>query len=65
MNAMDTSTPLSLQEVLARKAEGRRELAALTFLEKLEILEAMRMRVEPLRQARENRRKTGPVLPPA
>ncbi len=62
---MDTSTPLSLQEVLARKAEGRRELAALTFLEKLEILEAMRMRVEPLRQARENRRKTGPVLPPA
>jgi hypothetical protein len=65
MNAMDTSTPLSLQEVLARKAEGRRELAALTFLEKLEILEAMRMRVEPIRQARENRRKTGPVLPPA
>lgn len=62
---MDTSTPLSLQEVLARKAEGRRELAALTFLEKLEILEAMRMRVEPIRQARENRRKTGPVLPPA
>ena len=56
---MERPSVLSLQDILARKAEGRRERAALSFLEKVEILEAMRKRVEPIRRAREERRKTG------
>lgn len=46
-----------VSDLLARKAEGRRETAARSFAEKIEMLEAMRARVEPIRKAREARRK--------
>ena len=46
-----------ISDILVRKAEGRRELAARSFGEKIDILEAMRARVEPIRKAREERRK--------
>lgn len=44
-----------ISDILARKAEGRRDLAARSFGEKLEILEAMRARVEPIRRAKATR----------
>jgi hypothetical protein len=43
--------------ILARKARGRRQLAALSFGEKLDILDALRERVEPIRRARELRKR--------
>jgi hypothetical protein len=46
-----------ISDILARKAEGRRQLAALSFVEKLAILDEMRARVEPIRRAREIRRR--------
>jgi hypothetical protein len=45
-----------ISDILARKAEGRRILAALSFGEKLEVLEQMRARVAPIRKARDARR---------
>lgn len=45
-----------ISDILARKAEGRRELATRSFADKIEILEAMRERVEPIRKAREARK---------
>ena len=44
-----------ISDILARKAAGRRKLAALSFAEKLDILDALRERTEPLRRAREAR----------
>jgi len=44
-----------ISDVLARKARGRNRLAALDFGEKLDILDAMRERAEPIRRAREIR----------
>jgi hypothetical protein len=49
-----------ISEILARKAEGRKILAKLPFGRKLEILEEMRARVEPIRRAREARRSRIP-----
>lgn len=43
-------------EILARKAEGRKELARATFAQKLVVLEQLRNRVAPLVRAREARR---------
>ena len=54
-----------ISDILARKAEGRRILAALSFGQKLEILEDMRARVEPIRRARDSRRariSSAPIL---
>jgi hypothetical protein len=41
----------------ARKAQGRRERAALSFGEKLDALDALRERAEPIIRAREERRR--------
>ena len=59
MNVMSTRVPSypDITDILARKAEGRRQLAALSFGEKLEMLDALRERVEPLRRARDERGK--------
>ncbi|MGD0864639.1 MAG: hypothetical protein ABSA49_03675 [Rhizomicrobium sp.] len=46
-----------ISDILARKAEGRRKRAALSFAEKLDALDALRERVRPIVQAREARRK--------
>ena len=40
-------------DIIARKAAGRRVAARRSFSEKIAIVEALRARVEPLRQARE------------
>jgi len=44
-----------ISDILQRKAEGRRDIAALSFGEKIEMLEIMRDRISPLRDARNNR----------
>ncbi len=44
-----------ISDILARKASGRRQRAALSFAEKLRILDALKERVEPLVQARKVR----------
>ncbi|MBY0138865.1 hypothetical protein H0176_01065 [Methylorubrum populi] len=42
-------------DIIARKAEGRRELATLTFGEKIARMEALRDRLAPIRHARDAR----------
>lgn len=44
-----------ISDILQRKAEGRRDITALSFGEKIEMLEIMRDRISPLRDARNNR----------
>ena len=44
-----------ISDILARKAAGRRQLAALSFAEKLDALDALRERVQPIIQARKLR----------
>ena len=43
-------------EIHARKAEGRRQRAALSFADKLDALDALRARAEPIVRARELRK---------
>jgi len=52
-----------ISDILARKAEGRKQLAALSYGEKLVILDALRERVEPIRRAREIRRQQRNIFP--
>ena len=55
-----------ISAILAQKAAGRRQRAALSFAEKLVIMDELKERVEPIIQARElrkmRRRQLG-VLP--
>ena len=45
-----------IADILARKAAGRIQRTALSFAEKLEILDEMRARVQPITRARDARR---------
>jgi hypothetical protein len=45
-------------DILARKSEARREKSTLPFAKKVEIVERLRARVQPIRAAREGRRKS-------
>jgi hypothetical protein len=45
--------------ILARKTAGRRQRAALSFNEKLAILDALKERVEPVIRARKARKRHG------
>ena len=53
MSEPDRSADAILAEILARKAEGRREIAKRSFGEKIEMMEALRERLEPFKRARE------------
>jgi hypothetical protein len=44
-----------ITDILARKAQGRRERASLTFAEKLAILDKLKRDVEPIVRARRER----------
>ncbi len=57
MKPRSTRVYPDVADVLARKAEGRRDSASRSFGEKIAMLEALRARVEPIRKARELRRK--------
>jgi hypothetical protein len=45
-----------ISDILARKAEGRREIARRSFGEKIAMMEALRKRLEPFKRAREARK---------
>jgi hypothetical protein len=45
-----------ISDILARKAAGRRELAGLTFGQKVARIEALRERLAPLKRLRQERR---------
>jgi hypothetical protein len=45
-----------ISDILARKASGRRQQAALSFAEKLAILDSLKERTEPIVQARKARK---------
>lgn len=44
-----------ISDILARKAEGRREIARRSFGEKIAMMETLRERLEPFKRAREAR----------
>jgi len=44
-----------ISDILARKRDGRAEVASRSFGQKIDMLDAMRQRVEPIRQARDKR----------
>jgi len=46
-----------ISDLLERKQKARREKAALSFGEKIELVEKLRERVRPIREAREARQK--------
>jgi hypothetical protein len=50
--------------IFARKAEGRRQRAALSFAEKLVALDALKARTEPIARAREERKRFKPAPTP-
>jgi hypothetical protein len=54
---MATDKPIypDVSDILARKAEGRREAAKRSFGEKIAWVEQMRERLAPLKRAREER----------
>ena len=56
MKARNPNYP-DISDILARKARGRKQLAALSFGEKLDILDSMRERVAPIRRSREIRKR--------
>lgn len=53
MSQMDGYPDIS--DILRRKAEGRKEIAARSFGQKIAMVEAMRERLEPLKRLREKR----------
>jgi hypothetical protein len=44
-----------ISDILAKKAAGRRRMAALSFAQKLAILDALKERVRPIAEARKIR----------
>ncbi len=51
-----TSSHPDISDLLARKANGRRQRAAISFAEKLDALDELRDRVAPIVRAREARK---------
>jgi hypothetical protein len=57
MSEDDPTHRMSLADIIDRKEEGRRELARLSFGEKIARIQALRERLRPLKLARERRRR--------
>jgi hypothetical protein len=53
-----------ISDIIAAKAAGRRERAALSFSEKLAIVDELRKRVRPIVLARESRKRQRQRPPP-
>jgi hypothetical protein len=56
MTEDDPTHRMTLTEIVNRKEEGRRELARLSFGEKIARVQVLRERLRPLKLAREERR---------
>ena len=52
MNRTNKNKYPDISDILARKAEGRVELAALSFTQKVKALDEMNAWLEPIRRAR-------------
>jgi len=52
MNRTNNNKYPDISDILARKAEGRVELAALSITQKVKSLDEMNARLEPIRRAR-------------
>ena len=52
-----------ISDILQRKAEGRREIAARTFGEKIAMVEAMRERITPFKRLKEQRKNKQRAAP--
>jgi hypothetical protein len=59
MKRAGTPTYPDITDILARKAEGRREISRRSFGEKIAMMEALRERLAPLKKAREERTANG------
>ena len=55
-DAAKSAAERELASVLARKAQGRREIARRSFGEKIAMMEALRKRLAPFKRERERRR---------
>jgi hypothetical protein len=64
MRDAESSKYPDVSDILARKLEGRRSIAARSFAEKISLIEAMRERLAPLKRAREARRAAQPIQAP-
>jgi hypothetical protein len=64
MKRRRTPTYPDITGILARKAEGRRDISRRSFGEKIAMMEALRERLVPLKQARERRTAKGPPKAP-
>jgi hypothetical protein len=62
---MPEKTYPDISDILQRKAQGRLDLHARTFGEKLDALDALRARAAPLRAARAGRHIAEDVVPSA
>lgn len=67
MKASDNQAYPDISDILQRKAEARKEKAALSFGEKIARLEALRDRLAPFNRAREERqvKRAGQPSPPS
>jgi hypothetical protein len=59
MKRPGTPTYPDITDILARKAEGRREISRRSFGEKIAMMEELRERLAPLKKAREERTAKG------
>jgi hypothetical protein len=59
MSARPTNIYPDISDILARKARGRRQMASLSFTEKLEILESLRARRTDSQIARTAKKRPG------
>jgi hypothetical protein len=50
---MKNPSDFTIEDIIARKKQGRREMAKMSFTEKLLLLEQMRTRYEPFVTSRE------------
>jgi hypothetical protein len=57
MTEDDPAHRMTLADIVNRKDEGRRELARLSFGEKIARIQVLRERLRPLKLAREDRRR--------
>lgn len=53
-----------ISDIIARKEQGRRDLARLSFGEKIARMEALRERLQPMKKAREKRSGQENPTPP-
>ena len=57
MNPKQAEVYPDISDILARKSQGKREASKRSFAEKIAMVEALNARLEPLKAAREARKR--------